>query len=73
MREMIDELGDLSKEEQDRLKGTLDDLVREGPNTEPAKRRFRNIMRKVPKDSYEMVKRIVAELVSETVRKSMFG
>jgi hypothetical protein len=72
-KEVIGELDDLPKDEQDKLKMTLDDLVREGPKTEPAKMRFQNIVRRLHPDEQEAVKRVVSEAVSESIRKSMFG
>ncbi|MBN1538290.1 MAG: DUF2321 domain-containing protein [Anaerolineales bacterium] len=72
-KELGDELDNLSKEDQDKFKSTLDDLVTDNPRTELAVIRFKKIMSKVGKDSYEAIKSILVDIVSETVRKSIFG
>jgi hypothetical protein len=72
-KEVINELDGLAKDEREKLKATLDDLVSESPKTESAKLRFRNILRKLPQDDQSAVKRVLSELVSEAVRSSMFG
>ena len=72
-KEVADELDGISSEDKAMLKQTLDDLVREGPRTEPAKLRFKRIMKKVGKESYETMRGVVTNLVSEAIKKSMFG
>jgi hypothetical protein len=72
-KELAEELEGLTAEDKEKLKASLDDLIREGPRTEPAKLKFKNVMRKVGKESYEVMKTAVSDLVSETIRKSIFG
>lgn len=72
-KEIAEEMDELSAEDKEKLKASLDDLIREGPRTEPAKLKFKNVMRKVGKESYEVMKTAVSDLVSETIRKAIFG
>lgn len=72
-KEIADELDGLSDDDKSKLQGTLDDLSKEGPRTELAKLRFKQIMKKAGREGYEMMKTVVTDLVSETVRKSLFG
>ncbi|MBU6400346.1 MAG: DUF2321 domain-containing protein [Verrucomicrobia bacterium] len=72
-KEVAEQLNDISPAEKQQLKQTIDDLAHEGPRTEPAKLRFKTIMRKVGKESYDVMKGVVTDLVSETVKKSIFG
>jgi hypothetical protein len=72
-KEVADEFEELSPQDREKLKESLEDLVREGPKTEPAKLKFKNVMRKGGSGSLEIMKGIVTELVSETVRRSIYG
>ena len=72
-KELADEMDGLTDDDKLKLRGALDDLAKEGPKTEPAKFRFKQIMKKVGGDGYEMMKKVVTDIVSESVRKSIFG
>ena len=72
-KEIAEELEGLTTDEKEKLKQTFDDLVREGPRTEPAKLRFKTLMKKAGRESYEVMKGVITDLVSETVKKSIFG
>lgn len=71
--ELADELEGLTKEERESLKKSLNDLIRETPNTRVAETRFKRIMKKIGKDGYESMRSILTDIVSETVRKAIFG
>lgn len=71
--ELAAELEGLTDEERDSLKKSLNDLVRETPSTRVAETRFKKIMKKVGKDGYESMRSILTDIVSETVRKTVFG
>jgi len=73
VREMMDELEELSSEEKEKLKNSLDDIVAETPKTELAGLRFKKILKKLGKDSYESIRNILIDIVSETIKKSLFG
>jgi hypothetical protein len=72
-KELGDELDELSKDEKEKLKSSLDDLVTDNPRTELAATRFKKIMSKVGKDSYETMKTIAIEIMSEATRNAIFG
>ena len=71
--ELADEMDDLTDYEKESLKKSLHDLVRETPSTHVAETRFKKIMRKAGKESYEGMRSLLADIVSETVRKTIFG
>ena len=72
-KDLADELDELSNEERQKLKSNLDDLYKDTPQTEVAVTRFKRIMSKVGKDSYSAMKSIITDVVSETIKKSLFG
>jgi hypothetical protein len=72
-KELSDELDELSKDEIHRLKSSLDDLLVDNPRTEFAATRFKKIMSKVREESYEMMKAVVGDVMSEAARKTVFG
>jgi hypothetical protein len=71
--ELAEELDNLSSEERALLKRTVADLVREGPAARVAETRFKKIMVKVGREGYEAMRSILTDIVSETVRKTIFG
>ncbi len=70
---LADEFENLSSAEKEKLKRSLDDLYRDTANTEVATFRFKKLMAKVGQESYAAMKEILISIVSETVRKSLFG
>lgn len=70
---LADELEGLTEEERQSLKKSLHDLIRETPNTRVAETRFKRLMRKAGKEGYESMRSILTDIVSETVRKTVFG
>ena len=71
--DLADELDGLTSDDRESLKKSLPDLVRETPSTRVAETRFKKIMRKVEKDCYESMRSILKDIVSEVVRKTIFG
>ncbi|ABA90275.2 protein of unknown function DUF2321 [Syntrophotalea carbinolica DSM 2380] len=71
--ELADELDGLTTDEKEKLKSSLPDLVKDGPKTVVAETRFKKIIKKAGADAYEGMKTILVDVVSETVKKSMFG
>jgi len=72
-REMVDELDEISPEEREKLKFSLNDIVSETPKTEVAGLKFKKILKKLGKDSYEGVRRILVDIAGETIKKNLFG
>jgi hypothetical protein len=72
-KELADELDELSVEEKERLKKSLDEIIIDSPKTEIAGTRFKKIMGKVGIESYSVMKKIVTDIISETMKKTLFG
>jgi hypothetical protein len=70
---LVEELDGLDAEERQLLKQSLDDLVTDSPKTEVAGLRFKQLVKKVGKESYDAVKTVVTDLVSESIKKTLFG
>ena len=71
--ELATELEELSKEERQKLNSSLDDLIQAGPKTDVATVRFKNLASKLGRDSYEMLKSVASDILSEALKKSIFG
>ncbi|TAM81488.1 MAG: DUF2321 domain-containing protein [Acidobacteria bacterium] len=71
-RDLSDDLDGLSKEEKDKLKGTLDDLVKDSPQTAVAAGRFERLLSKAGKSASESFRQILVDVVSETAKKIIF-
>ena len=72
-KDLVGELDDLDSGERESLKLTLDDLVKDTPKTEVARIRFKKLMKKVGKESYEAVKTVATGLFTESIKRSLFG
>jgi hypothetical protein len=72
-RDLADELEKLSAEERQQLKDSLLDLVKNTPKTIVAETRFKKLMKKAGLEAFEAMKSILITIVSEAVRKSLFG
>lgn len=70
---LAEEFDELSKEDREKLKQSLEDLYRDSPQSEVAAVRFKKIMAKVGKESYGAMKQIVISVLSEVAKKSIFG
>ena len=71
--DLVNELEDLTIDDRKSLKESLPDLVRETPSTRVAETRFKKIMQKVGKDGYESMRSLLTDIVSDVVRKAIFG
>lgn len=72
-QELADELETLNSEEKDNLKNTFPDLIKDTPKTTVAETRFKKLMKKAGTEAYDAMKSILADVVSETVKKTLFG
>ena len=63
----------LSDDERAVLKQTLPDLVMETPRVRLAETRFKKLIRKAGAEGVEAMRALLTDLVSETVRKTLFG
>jgi len=71
--ELASEFDGLTNDEKEQLKQSLPDLIKNSPKTVVAETRFKKIMKKTGKESYEGMKSILIDVVSETVKKTLFG
>ena len=72
-KELADELEELAPQEREDLKKSLDELVKDSPKAEVAGFRFKKLMKKAGAGSIEVMKTVVSDLLSETLKKSVFG
>ena len=72
-QELSDEVDNLSPEERDLLKKSIDDIVRETPQTPVAVNRFKKLIAKAGPVAAEGFKKILLDLISETAKKAIWG
>ena len=72
-RELADEFDTLTQEEKEQLKNSFPDLVKNTPKTTVAETRFKKLMKKAGSEAYDGMKSILIDVVSEAVKKSVFG
>ncbi len=70
-RELADEF-DLSDDDKELLKKSIDEIVTETPKTEVGAIRFKKIMVKLGKESAEGFKKILIDIISETAKKILY-
>ncbi len=68
-RELSDELENLSLEERERLKKSLDDIVRDTPQTTVAATRFKKLVAKAGPVVADSFRKILVDVLSETAKK----
>ena len=68
-QELADELENLSPEECDLLKKSIDDIVRETPQATVAVSRFKRLVAKAGPVAADMYREILLPLLSETAKK----
>ena len=71
-RELSDELENLSSEERDLLKKSIDDIVRDTPQTPVATTRFKRLVAKAGKPAADAFRDILVDVLSEAVKKSIW-
>ena len=68
-RDLSDEMNDLSNEEREILKKSLDDIIRDTPETTVAATRFKKIISKVGKPAAGAIRDILVDIASEAAKK----
>ena len=68
-KELSDEIEDIDTEEREILKKSLDDIIRDTPQTPVAATRFKNIISKVGKPIAGAIRDIVVDIASEAAKK----
>lgn len=72
-KEMADELDELSVEDREKLKRSIDHLSTDGPETELAAVRFKKIIQKLGKGSVDGMKHVVRGLATEAAKRLIFN
>jgi hypothetical protein len=71
-RDLSDDLQELTDEEREKLKGTLDELVKDSPQTTVAAGRFNRLLQKAVKSAAEAFRQILVDVISESAKKIIF-
>ncbi|HYE57826.1 MAG TPA: DUF2321 domain-containing protein [Rhodothermales bacterium] len=71
--DLAEDLDELGPDEKANLKASLADLIRSGPRTSLAETRFKRLMSKVRAESYQAMRSILIDVLSESVKRSIFG
>ena len=71
-KELADEFDELDEADREKLKKSIDDLVKDSPAMEVAGTRFKKIVGKLGKASGEAIKRVVIDICSEAAKKVLF-
>ncbi len=71
--ELVDDLDTLNADEKRQLKDSFPDLVRDTPKTPVAEGRFKHLTKKAGAEAIGGIRTILIDLVSEAVKKSIFG
>lgn len=71
--ELVDTFAQLTHDEREELKESIEHLLRETPRTRVAETKFKRLITKVGGEGYEGLKSVLVDIVSETVRKTIFG
>lgn len=72
-QELINEIEKLSKEEKEILQKSIEDLIKESSSKEVAVLRFKKYAKKGGQELFNGLKNILFDIVSETIRKQIFG
>ena len=71
-RELADEIGGLNEEERETLEKSLDDIVRDSPQTSVAAFKFKRLVSKTGKGAAEAFKDILVNVVVEAAKKTIW-
>lgn len=71
-KELADEMDNLTTEERDILKQSLDDLVIETPKVQVATIRFKKLMAKAGRSAADAFRDILVDIASETAKKILW-
>lgn len=72
-KELADILDEISEEDREELKKSLDDIVRDTPRTVVASTKFKRVLSKTGPEIATGFKNILIDVVSETVKKTIWG
>jgi len=72
-KELTEEIENLNEEEKKILKQSLDELVKDTPNSQVAALRFKKLMKKAGKTSANTLKKVLVNILSESVKKLIWN
>lgn len=72
-RDYAHEIAELSDEDKNVLDESLDELVKDSPQTDLAATRFKRLMAKVGREAAETFRKLLVDIVSETAKKVIWG
>jgi len=72
-KELTDEFENLSPEERETLKKSLDDIVRDTPQTPIAATRFKKLVAKAGKVAADGLRDILVDIASEAAKKAIWS
>jgi hypothetical protein len=70
-QELIAEAENLSPQERETLRNSLDDLVRDTPSTQVAVLRFNKVLPRAGREIADAVRSIVVDMASEAAKKGL--
>ena len=68
-KDLADELDELTENDRNTLKKSIDDLSSDSPRTEVAVHRFKRIMNQVGESTVPVIRSLVVDIASETAKK----
>jgi hypothetical protein len=71
--ELVMELDMLTDSEKSELSKSVEDMVKNGPNSQVASKKYLRLMSKAGKEAATMMRDIIVDILSEAIRKSVFG
>ncbi len=71
-KEFTDTLHQLTADERESLKTNIDDLVHETPRTPVAESKVKALLKKAGHEAAEGIRELIVDIVSETVKKTMW-
>ncbi len=71
--ELAHELDSLNSEEKELLEKSIDDIIKETPETKLAVTRIKKLLPKVGKEAGNIFKDLIADIASESVKKMLWG
>jgi hypothetical protein len=71
-RELISEESNLSQEEKELFSKSVDDIIRDTPNTVKSARKIRQLLPKLGKEILKDIRKIFVDIASETAKRIIF-
>jgi len=72
-QDLSDELDNLSDDEKENLKRSLDDIVRDTPQATVAAARFKKLIAKAGKTAADGFREILVDVVGEAAKRTIWG